>query len=196
MMKKLLLFILITLIPVIGVSKTETAIFAGGCFWCLEADFDKLNGVVSTQSGYDGGTQKNPTYESVSSGTTNYAESVRVIYDSDKVTYQELLNYFWHHIDPTQNNGQFCDHGKQYRSEIFYLNDDQKTTALNSLAKIKKRFNHVYTTVEPSTHFYPAETYHQDYYKKNPIRYKYYRWCCGRDEQVKNTWNNVPQNIK
>ncbi len=193
-MKKLIVLLCILSCPILVFSKTETAIFAGGCFWCLEVDFDKLNGVISTESGYDGGTQKNPTYETVSSGTTNYAESVKVVFDSNKVTYKEVVNYFWHHIDPTQNNGQFCDHGKQYRSEIFYLNNEQKEIALQSLSEMKKKFTKVYTTVAPSTHFYPAETYHQDYYQKNPLRYKYYRWRCGRDEQVENVWNQATEN--
>ena len=143
-MKNIFFILTILLAPTLLFAKTETAIFAGGCFWCLESDFDKLNGVISTESGYDGGTQKNPTYETVSSGTTNYAESVKVTFDSDKVSYKKLVEYFWHHIDPTQNNGQFCDHGKQYRSEIFYLNKEQETIASESLKAMQEKFTHVY----------------------------------------------------
>ncbi len=165
-----------------------TAIFAGGCFWCMQADFDKLPGVTKTVSGYDGGSIKNPTYEKVSSGTTNYVESVEVTYDPNKVGYNQLLNYYWTHIDPTAKDAQFCDHGRQYRSVIFYLSTQQKETALESLAKIKKIFSNVYTEVIPSTTFYPAEVYHQDYYKKNPVRYEFYRYNCGRDETVQRVW--------
>lgn len=168
----------------------QTAIFAGGCFWCLESDFDKVPGVVKTISGYDGGQQSNPTYKKVSSGQTNYAESLQVIYNPDKVSYKQLLKYFWLHIDPTVQNAQFCDHGRQYRSAIFYLNDVQHQEALASLAAVKKIFPHVYTEVTASTHFYPAEEYHQNYYKKNPLRYKFYRWNCGRDARVQQVWKN------
>ncbi|HAT8248705.1 TPA: peptide-methionine (S)-S-oxide reductase MsrA, partial [Legionella pneumophila] len=125
----------------------------------------------------------------VSSGKTAYVEVVRVVFDSDKVTYQELLDFYWRHIDPTVQNQQFCDVGKQYRSVIFYLNDDQKKAALASIDEIKKRFPKVYTEVIPSTTFYPAEEYHQDYYQKNPIRYKYYRYNCGRDARIKELWD-------
>jgi peptide methionine sulfoxide reductase msrA/msrB len=164
------------------------AIFAGGCFWCLEADFDKLPGVLSTSSGFDGGSTKNPTYELVSSGTTAYVESVRVTFDSEKLSYSTLLDYFWRHIDPTMQNGQFCDHGPQYRSVIFYLNKEQESVARASKQALEKKFTHVYTEVLPSTHFYAAEAYHQDYYKKNPVRYKYYRYRCGRDVRVQEVW--------
>lgn len=171
-------------------AKMEEAIFAGGCFWCVEADFDKVPGVLQTISGYDGGTEPNPTYDLVSSGTTPYVESVRVIYDSTKVTYQQLLNYYWHHIDPTAENAQFCDHGRQYRSVIFYLNEEQKNLALASKVALSKQFPQVYTEINPSTHFYAAETYHQDYYQKNPLRYKYYRYRCGRDKRIEEVWHD------
>lgn len=169
----------------------NTAIFAGGCFWCLEADFDKLPGVQQTISGYDGGSVKDPSYELVSSGTTQYVESVKVIYDEKKVSYTTLINYFFHHIDPLTADGQFCDHGKQYRSVIFYTDDKQKQAALSTLNNVKAHFKDstVYTDVEPSTTFYPAETYHQGYYKKNPLRYRYYRYRCGRDARVKAVWD-------
>lgn len=169
-------------------AKTSEAIFAGGCFWCVEADFDKVPGVIETISGYDGGTEPNPTYQQVSSGQTNYVETVKVIYDSDKVSYQQLLDYYWRHVDPTVENMQFCDVGKQYRSAIFYLDNEQKKVALASLDAIKKRFPKIYTDIIPSTTFYPAEDYHQNYYQKNPLRYQYYRYSCGRDARLKELW--------
>jgi len=188
-MRNFLLAILI-LFPSLTIAATKTAIFAGGCFWCMEADFDKVPGVIKTISGYDGGTQTNPTYGAVSAGKTNYAESLKVIYNPAKVSYPKLLNYFWMHIDPTVKDRQFCDVGKQYRSAIFYLNNKQKEQAQASLKKVKKLFRNVYTQVVPSTKFYPAEKYHQEYYKKNPIRYNYYRRGCGRDARVKDVWRD------
>ena len=174
-----------------ALSATERAIFAGGCFWCVEADFDKVKGVVKTVSGFDGGTRKNPTYRQVSSGGTNYLEAVEVIFDPQQVSYGELVKYFMRHIDPTDSGGQFCDRGNSYRSAIFYLNKEQKKTAERILLDLKKSINPIVTSIKPSTHFYPAEGYHQNYYKKNPIRYKYYRWRCGRDQRVKEVWENV-----
>lgn len=185
---KKLAIIFMALIAMNATAKNQVAIFAGGCFWCLQADFDKLKGVVSTTAGYDGGHQANPSYELVSSGRTQYAESVKVVFDSQKLTYSDLLNYFWRHIDPTAKNKQFCDKGYQYRSAIFYLNASQKAEALASKKALSDRFKQVYTEVVPSTHFYPAEKYHQDYYQKNPIRYRYYRWNCGRDKRLKEVW--------
>jgi len=181
----------IILLPIHSYSKTETAIFAGGCFWCVESDFDKIPGVISTESGYDGGTSNDPSYKTVSAGKTNYAESVKITFDSDKVSYAYLVNYFWHHIDPTVSNAQFCDHGKQYRSAIFYENESQKIIALKSLDIVKKELKTIYTQITTSTKFYPAEEYHQDYYKKNPLRYKYYRWNCGRDKRVDDIWGDI-----
>jgi peptide-methionine (S)-S-oxide reductase len=168
-----------------------TAIFAGGCFWCLEADFEKLPGVVEAESGYTGGQLKNPTYEQVSHGGSGHAESVRVYYDPQKVTYQQLLEYFWHHIDPTVQDRQFCDVGAQYRTAIFYQDPAQREAAEASLAALQKsgRFGHIYTEVVPAGQFYVAEDYHQDYYKKNPIRYSFYRRSCGRDARVEQVWN-------
>jgi peptide-methionine (S)-S-oxide reductase len=178
--------------PVTGASSNEsaTAIFAGGCFWCLEADFDKLPGVLSTESGYAGGTLRNPTYDQVSRGGTGHAESVRVTYDPAQVQYEKLLDYFWHHVDPTVKDRQFCDIGNQYRTAIFYQNDMQRRAALTSKAAFEKtgRFARIYTEIAPAGVFYPAEEYHQDYYKKNPIRYKYYRTSCGRDARVNEVW--------
>lgn len=172
----------------------KTAIFAGGCFWCVQSDFDKLPGVVRTIVGYDGGQLPNPNYEKVSSGRTHYVESTKIIYNPELITYSQLLTYFFQHIDPTVRDSQFCDHGKQYRSVIFYLNGEQKTQAMQALAQVKKLFPEVYTDVISSTTFYSAEEYHQDYYKKNPIRYHFYRTRCGRDARVKKIWKgkNLP----
>ncbi len=169
---------------------SATAIFAGGCFWCVEADLDKLPGVLSTESGYAGGELKNPTYEQVSRGGTGHAESVRVTYDPKKVSYEQLLDYFWHHVDPTVKDRQFCDIGNQYRTAIFYRDDAQRLAAQASKSALEKsgRFSHVYTEIGPAGVFYPAEEYHQDYYKKNPIRYRYYRTACGRDSRVSEVW--------
>jgi len=171
-------------------AKTATAIFAGGCFWCVEADFDKLPGVLNTESGYTGGRVKNPTYEQVSHGGTGHAEAVRITYDPKKVTYEQLLDYFWRHIDPTVKDRQFCDAGDQYRSAIFYQGEAQKLAAETGKARLEKsgRFPKIYTEVVAAGAFYPAEDYHQDYYKKNPIRYKYYRTGCRRDSRVAELW--------
>jgi peptide-methionine (S)-S-oxide reductase len=171
-------------------SQLATAIFAGGCFWCVESDFEKLAGVTEAESGYTGGHLANPTYEQVSRGSTGHAEAVRVLYDPSKVSYEQLLDYFWHHIDPTVKDQQFCDVGHQYRSAIFYLNESQKKAAESSKAALERsgRFAKLYTEVVPATAFYLAEEYHQGYYKKNPIRYKYYRHSCGRDARVSEVW--------
>ena len=169
----------------------KVAIFSGGCFWCMQSDFDKLAGVKKTVVGYDGGTRENTTYQLVSSGQTKHVESLKVFYNADKISYKKLLNYFWKNIDPTVANAQFCDHGEQYRSVIFYLNNNQKTMAFESLNIVRHYFKHVYTQILPSTHFYLAEKYHQNYYKKNPVRYKFYRWNCGRDKQLQKVWHGV-----
>ena len=189
MLKKLLL--IIVLLPVCAYAQNQTAIFAGGCFWCVQADFDKLPGVVKTYAGYDGGKRANPTYRNVAAGGTRYAESVKVIYNPNKVSYPQLLNYFWHHIDPTVKDAQFCDHGPQYRTAIFYLNPTQQRLAMQSLQAVQQQLNTtIYTQIVPSTRFYSAETYHQDYYKKHPLKYQYYRWSCGRDARVKEIWGS------
>ncbi len=170
---------------------SETAIFAGGCFWCVESDFDKLEGVVSTTSGYIGGHVKSPTYQQVSAGQTGHAEAVAIVFDPQKISYEALLDHFWRNIDPTVENRQFCDHGSQYRSEIFYLTDEQKRLAEASKAALIKSKPFEAPIVTPITKagtFYPAEEYHQDYYQKNPIRYKYYRWGCGRDQRLETLW--------
>jgi len=170
---------------------TERAIFAGGCFWCMEPPYDKLEGVISTTSGYTGGHKPNPTYKEVSSGTTGHTEAIEVVYDPQKISYAKLLEVFWRNIDPTTKNRQFCDHGSQYRTGIFYLNEEQKRLAEESEATINKTkpFKEpVVTEITAGTTFYPAEEYHQDYYRKNPIRYKYYRYNCGRDQRLKELW--------
>jgi peptide methionine sulfoxide reductase msrA/msrB len=167
--------------------------FAGGCFWCTEADFEKAPGVVKAISGYAGGTKENPTYEEVSAGTTGHVESVQVYYDPAKVTYEELLDYFWRHIDPTDSGGQFVDRGSQYRSVIFYHDEEQKKLAEKSkeeLSKSGKFDKQIATEIIKLTKFYEAEEYHQDYYKKNPIRYKYYRFGSGRDQFLKKAWGS------
>lgn len=175
-------------------SPTATATFAGGCFWCMEPPFDKLQGVISTTSGYSGGTLKDPGYKQVSHGGTGHAEVVQVIYDPKKVSYAELLDVFWHNIDPTRINGQFCDGGNQYRSEIFYHNAEQKQLADQSraaLVELKPFKKPVLTKVTPASTFYPAEDYHQDYYIKNPVRYKLYRYGCGRDMRLEELWGKT-----
>lgn len=173
-----------------GPVPTASAVFAGGCFWCLEADFEKLPGVLAAESGYAGGTVVNPTYEQVSAGNTGHIESVKVTYDPSKVSYAMLLNYFWHHVDPTVQNRQFCDVGSQYRTAIFVENDAQRAAVDTSKAAILKTgvIKKIYTETIPLTKFYPAEDYHQDYYKKNPIRYNFYRSGCGRDARVAEVW--------
>jgi len=167
------------------------ATFAGGCFWCMEHPFDQLPGVVSVLSGYTGGQVKHPSYEQVSAGRTGHAESVQVIYDPARISYQKLLDTYWHNIDPTVKDRQFCDAGHQYRSAIFYYNEEQHRLALQSrdaLERNKPFKGAIVTEIVPAGEFYPAEEYHQHFYKKNPIRYHYYRSRCGRDERLKELW--------
>ena len=173
-------------------TSTETATFAGGCFWCMEPPFDALEGVISTTSGYAGGPEANPTYEQVSSGRTGHLESLQVEYDPRRVTYEKLLEIFWTNIDPVAGDGQFCDHGPQYRSAIFPHDEQQKRLAEESLAVVTKDkpfAGRVDTRVLPLTRFWPAEEYHQDYYRKNPVSYKMYRYGCGRDARLKELWS-------
>jgi peptide-methionine (S)-S-oxide reductase len=174
--------------------ETQTAIFAGGCFWCVESDFEKLPGVLSAESGYTGGHVANPEYEQVSGGKTGHIESVRVTYDAAVISYPALLNYFWHHIDPTVQNQQFCDKGNQYRSAIFYATDEQRKVIEQSKMDILQSgaVKNIYTDILPEQTFYVAEDYHQDYYKKNPLRYKYYRTSCGRDKRIEEIWGVEP----
>ena len=173
-------------------SKTEKATFAGGCFWCTESDFEKIEGVVDVVSGYMGGSEENPTYEQVAAGVTGHAEVVQVIYDPSKITYPQLLDIFWRHVDPTDPGGQFVDRGSQYRSAIFYHNDQQKQQAEASKAELQRsgRFDKpIVTEVTKASTFYTAEEYHQDYYRKHPLRYKYYRYGSGRDQFLRSAWS-------
>jgi peptide-methionine (S)-S-oxide reductase len=175
---------------------TATATFAGGCFWCLEPPFEKLDGVLSTTVGYTGGHTKNPTYEEVSAGGTGHAESVQIVYDPRKIGYAKLLDVFWHNVDPLTPDAQFCDHGDQYRSAIFFHDETQRRLAEESKRQIEesKRFTEpIVTRIVAATEFYPAEDYHQKYHDKNPVRYRYYRWNCGRDRRLKELWGAVPQ---
>lgn len=167
------------------------ATFAGGCFWCMEPPYDKLDGVISTTSGYMGGTKKSPTYGEVSSGATGHAEVVQVVYDPSKVTYEKLLDVFWHNVDPTVKDRQFCDIGSQYRTAIFVHTEEQRKAAEKSkdeLAKTKPFKDAIVTPIVAAAEFWPAEEYHQDYYIKNPVRYTYYRTGCGRDARLKALW--------
>jgi peptide-methionine (S)-S-oxide reductase len=166
-----------------------TATFAGGCFWCVEADFDKVPGVISTTSGYTGGTVAKPSYTQVSSGTTGHAEAVEVVYDPAKVDYRTLVTYFFRHIDPTVKNRQFCDSGDEYRTAIFVRNDEERRIAEAAKAKAEETLKTtIYTQVAQAGPFYVAEDYHQDFYLKNPTKYKFYRWNCGRDQRLEQIW--------
>ena len=172
-------------------SHQEKATFAGGCFWCMEEAFEKVKGVTSVVSGYIGGQVENPTYEQVSAGGTGHTESIEVIYDPNTVTYQRLLEVYWRNVDPTTPNAQFCDHGNQYRTAIFFHDEHQKQVIDESKKKIEvtKSFpESIVTEISPAATFYPAEEYHQDYYVKNPIRYKYYKWNCGRAKRLEQLW--------
>jgi peptide-methionine (S)-S-oxide reductase len=166
------------------------ATFAGGCFWCMVHPFDQLKGVVKVTSGYTGGSSTNPSYEAVSAGGSGHRESVEVIYDPRQIGYAQLLDVFWHNIDPTNNDGQFCDHGGQYRSAVFYHDAEQKQLADASKAALQKKIA-VYTDILAAGPFYAAEEYHQDYYKKNPIRYRFYRLNCGRDRRLEQIWGST-----
>ncbi len=171
-----------------------TATFAGGCFWCMQPPFEKLHGVGSVKAGYTGGSVKNPTYEQVSAGGTGHRESVEIVYDPRLISYGQLLDVFWHNIDPTDNSGQFCDHGSQYRSAIFYHDAQQKALAEASRAAVERQLHKtVVTDIIPASAFYPAEEYHQDYAKKNPVRYRFYRFNCGRDQRLTEIWGHAPE---
>ncbi len=169
------------------------ATLAGGCFWCMEPPFDKLNGVVATISGYTGGHKNNPTYQEVSSGTTGHTEALQVTYDPQKISYPQLLEVFWRNINPVDSDGQFVDRGSQYRPAIFYHDEEQKQLAEESRNKLETsgRFKSQITTeIVPLDTFYPAEDYHQDYYQKSPVRYKFYRYNSGRDQFLKKVWGD------
>ena len=171
----------------------QVATFAGGCFWSMQKAFDGVAGVVSTTAGYAGGTKANPTYEQVEGGRTGHAESVQVIYDPAKITYQRLLDIYWHHIDPLTLDAAFCDHGVQYRSIIFYGDEEQHRLAEASKRELDQshRFaTPIVTAIQPAAAFYPAEEYHQMFYKKNPVRYEAYRIGCGRDERIRELWGD------
>ena len=172
-------------------NKDKTAIFAGGCFWCIEADFEKLDGVTNVVSGYSGGAADTANYKTVTYTETGHYEVVQVSYNPTIVSYSDLVEYFWRHIDPTNPNGQFCDKGSSYRSAIFYADELEKQIALSSLDQLNKNkpfSDAIVTAIEPAKPFYLAEEYHQDYYKKNPIRYRFYRNGCGRDKRVRDLW--------
>ena len=181
--------LLATLVSVSAQAQRPTAIFAGGCFWCMEPPYEKLKGVVSVTSGYTGGVTKNPTYDEVSNGGTGHYEAVLITYDPRQVSYATLLDIFWRNIDPLDANGQFCDKGDQYRSAIFYRNEAERQLAEQTKRRLEqtKRWK-IATAILPASTFYPAETYHQDYYKKNPVRYKFYRFNCGRDYRLRQLW--------
>ena len=169
------------------------AIFAGGCFWCLEPPYDKVDGVIATISGYTDGHKENPSYKEVSSGTTGHTEAVKITYDPAKVSYERLVEIFWRNIDPTTPNRQFCDGGTQYRSGIYYLDEAQQKVAEQSKRDIEASGvlkQPIVTEIKPATRFYPAEDYHQDYYLKNPVRYKFYRYNCGRDQRLSEIWGS------
>jgi len=179
--------------------QTQTAVFAGGCFWCTESDFEKVDGVVEVISGYSGGRTANPTYEQVSAGGTGHVEAVKVVYDPDKLTYAQLLEVFWRHVDPTDGGGQFVDRGSQYRSVIFYANDQERKLAEASKQRLAAsgRFGKpIATEILPLGGFYPAEEYHQDYYKKDPIRYHDYRSGSGRDQFLEKAWAGEASGMK
>jgi peptide-methionine (S)-S-oxide reductase len=170
----------------------ETAILAGGCFWCVEADFDKIEGVVSTTSGYTGGTVENPTYKQVTAGGTGHYEAVRIVYDPAKVGYRQLIDHFWRTVDPTDAGGQFCDRGESYRTAVFAHSPEQRQAAEASKQQADQELKgEIVTPVLEASAFYPAEDYHQDYYEKNPLRYQYYRWSCGRDQRLEELWGDA-----
>lgn len=194
-MKKSSLLIPLLFFSLIGNSNGEPAIaeatFAGGCFWCMEPPFDRLPGVLETLPGYTGGTVENPSYEQVSSGQTGHYEAIQILYDPNKIGYRQLLQVFWKNIDPSDDKGQFCDKGPQYRSAIFYHDDKQKRLALESKRKLEKSkpFSEpIQTDIIASGIFYPAENYHQNYYRKNPLSYRFYRYTCGRDRRLRELW--------
>ncbi len=170
--------------------RQAVATFAGGCFWCVEADFDKVDGVISTTSGYIGGKLENPTYNQVVTGSTGHTEAVEIVFDPSKVSYQKLLDVFWRNHDPLAKSRQFCDSGEQYRAGIFYHNDEQKRPAEETRKAVQMKFapRVVHTEVTKATTFYKAEDYHQDYYRKNPVRYSFYRFNCGRDQRLEELW--------
>lgn len=177
-----------------GERRPATAILAGGCFWCMEEAFEAVDGVVAVTTGFTGGNQADPTYEEVSEGGTGHYEAIQLLYDSTKVSYAGLLDIFWRNIDPTDPQGQFCDKGRQYRTAIFYQDEAQKRLAEESKQAVERRKpfqESIVTQILPATEFYPAEEYHQDFYKKNPFRYKFYKFSCGRAQRLKQLWGAI-----
>jgi peptide-methionine (S)-S-oxide reductase len=175
-----------------GKPQLEKATFAAGCFWCTEADFDKVAGVVSTTSGYTGGRVANPTYEQVSSGGTGHVESVEIVFDPSKVTYEQLLDVYWHNVDPFNARGQFCDFGEQYRPVIWVHTPAQRAAAEASKERLQQMFKRqIVVTIESAGAFYKAEDYHQDFHQRSAVRYKYYRWGCGRDARLADIWKSA-----
>ncbi len=173
-------------------AEPETAVFAGGCFWCVEADFDKVDGVLATISGFAGGTTENPTYEDVTYGDTGHYEVVEISYDPDKVSYRALVDYLLRHIDPTDDGGQFCDRGHSYKTAVFADGPEERAEAEAAVAAANETLGgKVVTPVLDAASFYPAEDYHQDYYTKNPLRYRYYRYACGRDARIDEVWGEA-----
>ena len=174
-----------------GNAKTGTAIFAGGCFWCVEADFDHVPGVLTTVSGYTGGRTENPTYEQVSREDTGHREAVRITFDPAKISYEQLVRIFWRTVDPTDAGGQFCDRGVSYETAVFVGDAEQRRIAEASKAQAAADLGQpIVTRIEDAATFYPAEDYHQDYYTKNPLRYRLYRWNCGRNQRVEEVWGD------
>lgn len=197
---RLLTLALIALLPLLAnaaaaPSTSQKAIFAGGCFWCTESDFEKIPGVISAISGYTGGSVARPSYEQVSSGSTGHTEAVEVLFDPSKISYAQLLEKFWHSIDPTVKDQQFCDHGSQYRSGIYPLNAEQLKAAEASKAALVKSgvLPNVFTEIVPASTFWPAEDYHQNYYQTHALQYRYYRYGCGRDARLKQIWGDKPK---
>jgi peptide-methionine (S)-S-oxide reductase len=193
-MRRLLVLASLLIVGAVASAQAQTravAIFAGGCFWCMEPPFDKVDGVLATLSGYTGGTKIDPTYEQVSGGRTGHYEALLVEYDPARISYEKLLDVFWHNIDPLDGGGQFCDKGPQYRAAIFVADEGQRALAEASKAALEKSGRppgRIVTEILPAAKFYPAEAYHQDYYRKNPTAYAYYRWSCGRDRRLERLW--------
>lgn len=188
MWRSLWLLVVLCLPGAVAAGEAEKAYFAGGCFWCTEADFEKLDGVQEAVSGYMGGDEPDPSYEQVSRGKTGHTEAVRVHYDPEVISYRELVAFHWRNIDPTVADRQFCDRGRHYRSGIYYRNEAERAVAEASRERVAARFDEVHTEIAPATAFYEAETYHQDYAEKNPLRYKFYRFNCGRDARLRELW--------
>ena len=192
-MRKLILAAAVSSIALFGAAASAqqlaTAVFAGGCFWCVESDFDHVTGVVKTVSGFTGGRTENPTYKQVTYGDTGHREAVEITFDPSKVTYDQLLTVFWHSVDPTDGGGQFCDRGESYQSAVFVQNAEQRRIAEASReAAMKELGQKIVTQIEDAKAFYPAEEYHQNYYEKSPLRYNFYRWNCGRNQRVEKLW--------